>query len=270
VVESRRGLSWTSVLAVAVILVFASAAVYLQAGPGKGVSGHPSTSGTTSNGPQLGTMTTQYTPGSSGQVGTTGYGGCLAIPFDEEMALGTFLNSSEVESYLRGAFAYNWEYASRDSCTSWLPPIVKVNVTGFQSVTGNWSTGYLVTYGNGTLLRGEVSSSYEVVNFTAAKLPDLTQSISFAPQQQQVIALALSNSTVRSYLAGTDYFAASIYPPAPSGNQTVSNRYVLYFDQVNGGAVVGVFVNSGVTQVVGVFKGYDCRLFGVNGNTCSP
>jgi hypothetical protein len=69
--------------------------------------------------------------------------------------------------------------------------------------------------------------------------------------------------------AGIDYFAASIYPPIPTGNQTVSNRYVLYFDQVNGGAVVGVFVNSSVTQVVGVYRGYDCRLFGVNGNICS-
>jgi hypothetical protein len=269
-VNSRNGLSWTSALAVVVILISASAALYyLQSGLGKGISGSStSTSESVSNGTQLETTTTQYTPGPSGSVSTTVYGGCLAFTFNETKALGTVLNSSEVEPYLRGAFSYNWEYASRETCTSWLPPIVSVNVTGFQSVAGNWSTEYLVTYGNSTLLRAEVSSAYQVVNFTATRLPDSTQTLSFTPQQQQAISLALSNPTVKGYLAGIDYYAASVYLPTPSGNQTVSDRYVLYFDQVNGSLVVGVFVNSSITQVVGAYETHACRLFGVNGNIC--
>jgi hypothetical protein len=265
----RRGLSRPTAFAVIAILVLAAAVVYLQSSSKEGNLGpSSSTSESASNGPRPGTTSTQHTPSSGGQTNATNIVGCLPVTFDEEKASGTMFNYSETQSYLRGAYAYSWAYDSRESCTSWLPPIITVNVTGFQSVAGNWSSQYVITYGNNTLLKAEVSRSYQVVNFTATRLPDWAQTLSFTPQQQQAIALALSDSAVKGYLAGIDYFAVSAYPPMPSGNQTVSDRYTLYFDQVNGGLVVGAFVNSGVTQVMGVFETHACRLFGPNGNIC--
>ncbi|MGI0081495.1 MAG: hypothetical protein ACRECH_17985, partial [Nitrososphaerales archaeon] len=211
---------------------------------------------------------TQYTVGQSSQ--TTTFQGCVGIPnTDEGRVVTTVLNSSAVSQYTTGAFSFNWVYNTRESCTFVQPPLIEVNVTGFQSVSGNWSSEYVVTYGNNTLLEAEVSQSYQILNFTVAKIQDWTQNISFTSQQEQVIAFALSNSTVQKMTGSGNYYVDFVSPPIGSGNQTFSGDYYVVMDQVNGNLAIGIYVNSSITQVVGVYQMQVCRLFGWNGNYCA-
>jgi hypothetical protein len=181
------------------------------------------------------------------------------------------LNSSHVTPYTKTSFSYNWWYESRESCTGELPPIVKLNITGFTSVSGNWTSQYLVTYSNNTLITAEVSFSYQIISLNVTKLPDLTQGpISYTPEQQQVIQVALTNSTVRQMTSGITYFVSYFYHFGSCCNQTYPNDYYVVLNQVNGPLSWGIYLNSNANQVIGVYQYHDCRYNNWNGTSCTP
>lgn len=272
--EYKREITSAAVAAIVVVIVLASAVSYLPLGT------NPTTStqlpaavstGTTQT-TSLGVITTTTTMGSQPTVTTT-YSGCVALqPIDEGKLIGTVLNSSAVTQYTKTSFSYNWWYESRESCTSELPPIVKVNVTGSQNVNGNWTSQYLVTYSNNTLITAEVSFSYQITSMNATKLPDLVQGpISYTAQQQQVIEVALSNSTVRQITSGITYYVPYFYHfSSSSGNQTYANDYYVVLNQVNGPLSIGIYLNSNASQVIGVYQYHDCRYNSWSGTSCTP
>jgi len=280
--EYKREVTFAMVAAIAVVVVLASAVMYLPLGtnqttgtpPGSqlhytGVSTSTDSTLTTTT-TSLGFITTTTTMGGGPYVTTT-YSGCLAQqPIDEGKVIGTVLNSSQVTQFTKTSFSYNWWYESRESCTGELPPMVKVNVTGSQNVSGNWTSQYLVTYTNNTLITAEVSFSYQITSLNVTKLPDLTQGpISYNAQQQQVIGVAVSNSTVRQMTSGATYYVPYFYLVG-AGNQTYANDYYVVLDQVNGPLSWGIYVNSNASQVIGVYQYQDCRYFGWSGNSCTP
>lgn len=270
--EYKREVTFATVAAIAVVVVLASAVMYLPMGtsPTTGTPGGVSTS-TGSTQTSLGVRTTTYTPG-GGPTITTTYGGCIALqPIDEDKVIETVLNSTRVTPYTKTSFSYNWWYESRESCTGELPPIVKLNITGSTSVSGNWSSQYVVTYSNNTLITAEVSFSYQITSLNITKLPDLTQGpISYTPQQQQVIQVALANATVRQMTSGTDYFVSYFYHFGSCCNQTYPNDYYVVLNQVNGPLSWGIYLNSNASQVIGVFQYHDCRYNDWNGTSCTP
>lgn len=263
--EYKREIASAAVAAIVVVIVLASAVSYLPLGTNRTTS--TDTTRTTS----LGVITTTTTMGSQPIVTTT-YSGCVALqPIDEGKVIGTVLNSSVVTQYTKTSFSYNWWYESRESCTSELPPILKVNVTGSQNVNGNWTSQYLVTYSNNTLITAEVSFSYQITSMNVTKLPDLVQGpISYTAQQQQVIEVALSNSTVRQITSGITYYVPYFYHFGSSGNQTYANDYYVVLNQVNGPLSIGIYLNSNAKQVIGVYQYHDCRYNSWSGTSCTP
>ncbi len=272
--EYKREVTFATVAAIAVVVVLASAVMYLPMGTspttGTQPAGVSTSTGSTQTSTTLGVITTTTTMG-PGPTITTTYSGCLALqPIDESKVLGTVLNSSEVTQYTKTSFSYSWWYESRESCTSELPPIVQVNVTGSQSISGNWTSQYLVAYSNNTLITAEVSFSYQITSLNVTSLPDLVQGISYNAQQQQVIGVAVSNSTVRQMTSGVTYYVPYFYHFVGTGNQTYNNDYYVVLDQVNGPLSWGIYINSNASQVIGVFQYHDCRYNGWDGNSCTP
>ncbi len=270
--EYKKEVTVATVAAIAVVIALASAVAYLPlvTTPTTG-SQTPGSTSTGSTQTSLGVITTTYTLG-GGPTITTTYGGCIALqPIDEGKVIGTVLNSSQVTPYTKTSFSYDWWYESRETCTGELPPIVKLNITGSMSVTGNWTSQYLATYSNNTLITAEVSFSYQIISLNVTKLPDLTQGpISYTPQQQQVIQVALTDSTVRQMTSGITYFVSYFYHFGSCCNQTYPNDYYVVLNQVNGRLSWGIYLNSGANQVIGVYQYQDCRYNNWNGNSCTP
>jgi len=272
--EYRREVTLATVAALAVVVVLASAVVYLPLATNQTTVTSTSTGSTlTTITTSLGVITTTTTMGGYTIVttSTTPNGGCPPQTIDEGKVIGTVLNSSEVASYTKTSFAYDWLYETGDSCTGELPPVVQVNVTGSQSVSGNWTSQYFVTYSNNTLITAEVSSSYQITSLNVTKLPDVTQGpVSYDAQQQQVIGVAVSSSTVRQMTSGVAYYVPYFYHFGGSGNQTYANDYYVVLNQVNGPLSWGIYINSNATQVIGAFQYHDCRYNSWNGTSCTP
>jgi hypothetical protein len=283
--EYRREVTVAAVAAIAVVVVLASAVMYLPLGtspttgppPGSQLQYTGATTSTvstlTTTTTSLGFITTTTTFGGTVvTTSTTTYGGCVALqPIDESKVIGTVLNSSQVTPYTKTSFSYNWWYESRESCTGELPPIVQVNVTGSQSVSGNWTSQYVVTYSGNTMITAEVSFSYHITSLNLTKIPDQTQGpISYTPQQQQVIQVALTNSTVRQMTSGITYFVPYFYHFGSCCNQTYPNDYYVVLNQVNGPLSWGIYLNSNASQVIGIYQYHDCRYNNWNGTSCTP
>jgi hypothetical protein len=171
--------------------------------------------------------------------------------------VGLVLNSSTVQSYIRGAYSYD----ASDLVPSASNPnliIMTINATGTQSVKGNWTTGYEVSYMGIRTLNATVQfaepSSYTLQGVAVTVLPNVTQSITYDSNQQQVIRVALSNATgTIKELMGTAAFYVASVTSAPIQNGTYAGDYFALIYQVNGPNLVGVFVNGGITAVVNAY-----------------
>lgn len=173
------------------------------------------------------------------------------------------LDSPQVQAFIKNAYEYHRVYY-RTGIGSEQETDEVLNVTGEQLVTGNWTSAYLVSYVGNHLLNVTVAltaqSAYDVTHISVYNLPDRNYPVTFTALQRQVINGALSNSTVRSLMAGGQYYVRYVSslenneitgPPRSSGNNTVAipNSYSVQFNLVNGTAYVSAYLDKDFTTV---------------------
>ena len=129
--------------------------------------------------------------------------------------VGLVLNSSIVQSYIVNAYSYDFSSVMPSQSNPNLL-IVTVNVTGAQSVSGNYTTGYKVSYTGIRTFNATVQfaapSIYTLHNVTVTVLPNMNQSITYNLQQQRVAQVALSNSTVKGLMGTAPFYVESVTP----------------------------------------------------------
>jgi len=140
------------------------------------------------------------------------------------------------------------------------------NVTGVQSVTGNWTTGYNVAYSHNELIN--VSAAGVVTHVAVYPLPDRNYTISYSSQQQQVIQIAMSNSTVRGDMYGGPYYVEYAEPYITGGTCPGSAHIFLY--QVDGQNAVGVIVNCPGGKVSYVYGDFYWSKWGLAERLFTP
>src|SRR6202035_3395252 len=131
------------------------------------------------------------------QTGTSISDGNMSFDEGAVVGLGGLTGSpiySALSPYLQGSYNATLVYFKPRNSDYFQFGIF--NVTGVQSVTGNWTTGYNVAYTHNELIN--VSAAGVVTHVAVYPLPDRNYTISYSSQQQQVIQIALSNSTVRA------------------------------------------------------------------------
>ena len=200
-------------------------------------------------------------------------GGGMYMPIDQYTTLSSPQVLPFVESAYEEYFAYFHNAAGPTNRTFAL-----LNVTGRQEVTGNWSAGYQTAYVNNYLLNVTVShtgpSGNEVTHVSVYKLPDRHYTTHpFTALQQQVIEGALANATVRSLMAGGQYYVTYVSPlenntvsgPPQTNNSTqvFPDTYFVQFNLVNGTAYVSAYVS---TSFAAVYSSYTDRPFSVYGS----
>jgi hypothetical protein len=123
-----------------------------------------------------------------------------------------------------------------------------VYVVGAQTVTGNWTTGYTMTYTGRQIFNGTVQytepSTYNVTGIAVTSLANQSYQITFDATQEQAIGVALANSTVKADIGGMAYFVTFADPQV---NGTLGHW--VQIRQVNGYRSLGVLVNSDLTEV---------------------
>jgi hypothetical protein len=167
------------------------------------------------------------------------------------LAVEAALTSPQAQSYIKMAYSYSILGLSQTSASPIMISVL-LNVTGSQSVIGNWAAGYTVSYTKLNYLNVIVQftkpSNYTVVRVWATQSPDRIRSIDFTPTQQNVIRVLLSNATIAQALRPAFYVeSVSVFPIA---NGTYGGDYFVYLHQLNGTRTIGAFVNQGMTAVI--------------------
>jgi hypothetical protein len=183
------------------------------------------------------------------------------------------LNSPAVQAYVKTAYSYTIGISTRSDNPNVASVIL--NVTGTQTVTGNWTTGYIISYRGLRALNVTVvltsPSSYEVTNIRVVMLANRSESVAFSPQQRTVIQVALSSSAVAQLTGQSPYYVESV-TQFPITNGTYAGDYFALLYQLNGTRIVGVFVNTSATAVVDSYA--DTRVqstcFGTEVEGASP
>ncbi|MGD0395290.1 MAG: hypothetical protein ABSB26_00070 [Nitrososphaerales archaeon] len=273
--EYKKEASLAVTIAVVGVLAMAAASVYMfPSSSGGGIPRAPNALAGTTTDPQSAPLatstsitTTFFDWSSTSFMFTTSYQSTTfslvtttSAGWGPGQLINATLNSPEVQSYIKTAYSYE---VFRESASTGDPDLVMViiNVTGSQRVTGNWTSGYTVSYtGIRTLnvtVRFTAPSAFSIAGVGVASFPDRNESIaSYSPQQQQVIGVVLSNDTVRSDM--TDYGLSPFYVENvtifPIGNGTYGGDYFALVSQVNGPRFMGMWVNAGITSVVNSYE----------------
>jgi len=203
-------------------------------------------------------VTTISSPPSVGNATTEG----SPPQWDAGLAVNLTLYSPVVLSLIRNAYSY-----AVDCCTSSSSSLngessiyMTIYVTESQGVSGNWTSGYLVTDSGietiNVTARFTEPASYQLASVNATALPERSYSITYTPLQQEIIGAALANSTVNGYIISdglSPYYIGNV-TAFYAGNATYGGDYFLTFLQADGPRFIGVFVNSTTMQVVRVYE----------------
>jgi len=208
----------------------------------------PSGSGTTTSGVSKSSTTTTTLGLRTTITSTTGIVGAGWNYFDLSSAI---YNSSQVKPRITGVYYYAIPVFAPPNDSN---PYAEVYVIAAQVVSGNWTTGYTVTYTGRQTLNVTVQftrpSTYNVTGMVVTNLPDNSSQISFNVTQRQAIQTAVENSTVKADLGGMPYYVYHAFAtPNPNGTGTV---YVIQIAQVNGYEAVQIEENSALTNVLNV------------------
>lgn len=175
---------------------------------------------------------------------------CVSYGFPSATLKNATLDTRQVLAFIKGAYEYHLVYFAF-SRTNHAVTYAVLNVTGSQVVTGNYTTGYHVSYVGDRLLNVTVlqvvSSHFQVTHLSAYALPDRNASVVYTRQEAQTIQVALSDPKVESLIVGGPYYAEFI---GSSGNATLSQTYLVQLYQVDGPGMVGAFVSSSLDSVV--------------------
>ncbi len=228
--------------------------------------GSSSAQGGSNGGTTLGTTTSTYASTSTSPPAVTWPG--------NQLANGT-LSSPQVQAFIKTAYSYDLVSRMWDAYRSNLSlRYVVLNVTGGQVVTGNWSTGYKITYTGIKMLNVTVqlvesphyhvldlgsvdykvkdgtAAGYKVINVVATDLPDRNVSIVFTAHEKQVIGVALSNGTVGKMVQQPPYYVQSVsaWPTGRLTNQTSIFLVRLY--RANATQALDVLVDARTNAVV--------------------
>jgi len=195
-----------------------------------------------------GTGTTFTTTSTSSAVNSTGQ-------WSEGAVAKLVFNSSKVLSYVRPAYTYSFSIVQDPFAANIANALI--NVTETQSVSGNWTTGYEVTY-SGVVLNATVQftapSDYQLISFGANNLSNQTYSINYNSTQQHIIQIALSNSTVENLLSKfSPYYVNEVSGLVGNG----SSAYYFSIGQVDGPEDVSGYVNAAMTAVGSATLGFN-------------
>jgi len=199
-----------------------------------------------------------YSPSCSGSAETYGnmtfdVSPCVSYGFPSAFVRNATLDTRQVLPFIRTAYEYHLVYFAH-SQTNWDVMYAVLNVTGSQVVTGNYTTGYQVSYVGNKLLNVTVLrvvyQHFDVTHVSAYALPDRNESVAYAPQQVRAVSLALSDPKVTSLMAGDYYYVEFV---GSSGNATTAANYLVQLYQVDGPGIVGAFVNVSLDSVVTSF-----------------
>jgi len=176
--------------------------------------------------------------------------------WQEWAVLNATLGYYKTQWYIHNAWNYTFNVLQTGSNPVLLSDLI--GVIGPLTVSGNWTTGYVLNYTrlsalNVTVQYSPPSTYYPVIGFSSHNSTGIVETIQFNSTQQKAISIAVENSTVKAFLGQSPTFvdAAWLFP---AGNKTFGGDYVVWVFQVNGPKILVAFVNMNTNQVVSTYN----------------
>lgn len=248
----KKGISTIAAIAVVCVVGIAGGVAYL----------YPSIIGEKTNTLRSGTIqsqvsnitiyttTTYMPPANATSTSSTGQPGWQAWAV-ANATLGYY----KTQAYVRNAWNYSFSI-SQTSSPSYETFVSNEIFVLSLVVSGNWTTGYMLTYSvsalNVTVRYNPPSGYYPVVFFNAQNSSGPHGSVLFNTTQQKAISIALSNGVVKQDLSHFPYFVDDAFV-VPSANSTFGGDSLVWFFQTNGPKIVGAYVNMSTGAVVSTY-----------------
>lgn len=249
--DIRTGISTVAAVAVVCVVGIAGGVVYLYPSIIGGKTNTITTGTAQSQVNNTTTHTTIYLPPAGNTSSST-----TAQPGWQAWAVANAtLGYYKTQMYVRNAWNYTFNIIQTSSPSYEHFVANNINVLSL-NVSGNWTTGYLLTFTasalNVTVRYNPPSGYYPVIFFNARNGSNFQQSIQFNATQQRAISIALANSSVKQALSQFPYFADDAFV-FPAGNKTFGGDYLVWFFQTNGPKIVGAFVNMSSGTVISTY-----------------
>ena len=233
-----------AVFLIVAILVAAGAAGYLIGTVKQPATPYENSLSTTTSANSLGTTTSESTPGTT-SITITGSTTLVPISWSYQGLSSAVMNSSEVNPHAYYYFITRYGAVSPGNGTQLFADLY---VIGAQTLVGNWTTGYTMTYTGQHIFNATVQytepSTYTVTGMLVTNLANQSSQISFDATQERAIGVALANSTVKADVGGLAYY---VYFADSQVNGTFG--YWVQIGQVNGYRNLAVLVNPDLTEV---------------------
>jgi hypothetical protein len=250
---ARRAISPATVVAALIVVAIAASAVALYPTLG-GANGQATSSSITSvNGTRYSTTTYNLPPTSSSGSGAPPP--TNSSSWEYWAVANVTLGSPSVQAYIHDA--YNYSFSISQTGTDPVLLSTTIFVIGEQIVSGNWTTGYNVTYTHISFLNETVMYSppsyYRSINFAVRNQTDDHGFVNFTSGEREAISSAMDNASLRSYYSANPSYVAGAYL-LPAGNATFGGDYLIVLSQLNGTRILNAFVSPASWQVVSTYQ----------------
>jgi hypothetical protein len=181
---------------------------------------------------------------------------CVSYGFPNGESENLTLTNPQVFPFIKTAYSYGLTYVKYIGNDRSIMDFV-LNVTGTQTVKGNWSTAYSISYtGNKMMnvtLQSQTGGVYKLLDVVVVNLPDRNYAKAFTLEQRQIIRTALSNSTVEGLMVDPPYYVREV-TPFSNGTGLGFGEFFVWLFQVNGIREVGTYVTGNITGVVSAYS----------------
>lgn len=175
---------------------------------------------------------------------------CTSYSFPNFASENSTLGSSKVLPLVNGAYDFDLIYGTYNASSPSYQSYI-LSVTGTQHVSGDWQSGYNISYTGNKFLNVTVQytkpDTYVVSHLAVYNVLDRNSTKSFTPEQQQIIGAAMANSTVQGLMTGPPYYVTAVYPYLGG---PLNGTTAVQLLQVNGIRELNINVNTTNMQVV--------------------
>jgi hypothetical protein len=232
---SRYGIAATTLVAATILVAGGTAAVVLY--PSLSGAFAPNHSTSTWNSTSYFTTITSYTtlPPTTSSA---------SLPWTPGQVANATLGSPQVQAYIHDAWNFTFGTPFQTGSNPVFVSTI-IGVIGLQTVSGNWSTAYNVTYSGIRELNVTVqmirSGYFQVVHMSVWNSTDSHGTVGFTSDERNAIAVTVVNSSVKAFLSQHPSYVGGV-AIFPSGNGTYGGDYLVTFFPINGTQILNAFV----------------------------
>jgi hypothetical protein len=168
-----------------------------------------------------------------------------------KIALEKALADPEISKFTNGAFGVNQHFYPSEITQADMDNLI-IHVYGKRNVVGDWKSSYSVTWSNNTDIEVKMIGD-QIKSITPSRVPDVSATIVYDDEQQQIIAIVMQDPSVQQLIAGKNTYVRTIYDSIAMGHECPPGSCAIVFiDKVDRKEIVEVKVNPTTERIIDI------------------